>query len=296
MSVWVLDAPTHWRPLHTWTFIQPVISVFPVPDAPGILCVTLGQLEIREARVLCCSSLSQVALCEGEFRTVVGLSSGRVVSSSYSADMPSIEVYTLSHDGRLQASRSLVSPTEHVHNLAPVEGQTDALIGTTNGGHLFIWNVRTGHLLRRVTLGDSFTDAACLHGYSLCGVLFVLLQHTSLLSLGQEDEQKGRAPFSLVAINPLNGVVALATRLCLPKDCVERLVEVDVQDSRVIGVFQSGSVCIWQLGSHHGQQGEWLPDLGCQLAHWGAQGTLLTAHISGDVFLYRHRPVYCKPL
>lgn len=31
-------------------YLQPVISVFHVPDAAGLICVTLGQLEIREVR------------------------------------------------------------------------------------------------------------------------------------------------------------------------------------------------------------------------------------------------------
>ena len=31
-------------------FSQPVISVFSVPDSVGLLCVTLGQLEIQEVR------------------------------------------------------------------------------------------------------------------------------------------------------------------------------------------------------------------------------------------------------
>lgn len=30
--------------------LQPVISVFPVPDAAGLMCVTLGPLEITEVR------------------------------------------------------------------------------------------------------------------------------------------------------------------------------------------------------------------------------------------------------
>lgn len=30
--------------------LQPVINVFPVPDAAGLMFVTLGQLEIREVR------------------------------------------------------------------------------------------------------------------------------------------------------------------------------------------------------------------------------------------------------
>lgn len=36
-----------------WIFnacFQPVINVFPVLDAAGLICVTLGQLEIREVR------------------------------------------------------------------------------------------------------------------------------------------------------------------------------------------------------------------------------------------------------
>uniref|UniRef100_A0A8K9XB14 Partner and localiser of BRCA2 WD40 domain-containing protein n=1 Tax=Oncorhynchus mykiss TaxID=8022 RepID=A0A8K9XB14_ONCMY len=288
VCVWGQNNPPHWRRLHTWTFIESVMSVFPVSDAPGLLCVTLGQLEIREARVLCCSSLSQAVLCEGEIHMVVGMSNRRLVSSSYSVATTPLQVYTLTQDGRLQACLSLVCPTERVQTVAAVEGQTDALIGSTHGGHVVLWNVTTGQLLRSINLGDGFTDTTCLRGYSLCGVLFVLLQHPSLCAV---EEEEGGALFSLVATNPLTGTVALATRLGLPKACTGRLVEVDVHGSSVIGVFRSGSVCVWQLGGRQGQQGVWFPELGCQLARWGAQGTVLTAHLNGDVCLHRYRPL-----
>ncbi|XP_055762286.1 uncharacterized protein LOC129839047 isoform X1 [Salvelinus fontinalis] len=288
VCVWGQTNPPHWRRLHTWTFIESVMSVFPVPDAPGLLCVTLGHLEIREARVLCCSSLSQAVLCEGEVQMVLGMSNRRLVSSSYSVATTPLQVYTLTQDGRLQACLSLVCPTERVRTVAAVEGQTDALIGSTHGGHVVLWNVATGQLLRSITLGDGFTDTTCLRGYSLCGVLFVLLQHPSLCAV---EEEEGGALFSLVATNPLTGTVALATRLGLPKACTGRLVEVDVHGSSVVGVFRSGSVCVWQLGGRQGQQGVWFPELGCQLARWGAQGTVLTAHLNGDVCLHSYRPL-----
>eukprot|EP00063_Salmo_salar_P065056 XP_014039891.1 PREDICTED: partner and localizer of BRCA2-like [Salmo salar] len=288
VCVWGQTNPPHWRRLHTWTFIESVMSVFPVPDAPGLLCVTLGQLEIREARVLCCSSLSQAVLCEGEVQMVVGMSNRRLVSSSYSVATTPLQVYTLTQDGRLQGCLSLVCPTERVRTVAAVEGQTDALIGSTHGGHVVLWNVTTGQLLQRITLGDGFTDTLCLRGYSLCGVLFVLLQHPSLCAV---EEEEGGALFSLVATNPLTGTVALATRLGLPKACTGRLVEVDVHGSSVVGVFRSGSVCVWQLGRRQGQEGVWFPELGCQLARWGPQGTVLTAHLNGDVCLHRYRPL-----
>ncbi|XP_036804721.1 partner and localizer of BRCA2 isoform X5 [Oncorhynchus mykiss] len=239
-------------------------------------------------RVLCCSSLSQAVLCEGEIHMVVGMSNRRLVSSSYSVATTPLQVYTLTQDGRLQACLSLVCPTERVQTVAAVEGQTDALIGSTHGGHVVLWNVTTGQLLRSINLGDGFTDTTCLRGYSLCGVLFVLLQHPSLCAV---EEEEGGALFSLVATNPLTGTVALATRLGLPKACTGRLVEVDVHGSSVIGVFRSGSVCVWQLGGRQGQQGVWFPELGCQLARWGAQGTVLTAHLNGDVCLHRYRPL-----
>ncbi|XP_071246193.1 uncharacterized protein [Salvelinus alpinus] len=288
VCVWGQTNPPHWRRLHTWTFIESVMSVFPVPDAPGLLCVTLGQLEIREARVLCCSSLSQAVLCEGEVQMVLGMSNRRLVSSSYSVATTPLQVYTLTQDGRLQACLSLVCPTERVRTVAAVEGQTDALIGSTHGGHVVLWNVTTGQLLRSITLGDGFTDTTCLRGYSLCGVLFVLLQHPSLCAV---EEEEGGALFSLVATNPLTGTVALATRLGLPKACTGRLVEVDVHGSSVVGVFRSGSMCVWQLEGRLGQQGVWFPELGCQLARWGAQGTVLTAHLNGDVCLHSYRPL-----
>lgn len=103
-----------------------VISVFPVPDAAGLVCVTLGQLEIREVRsansrgvlaplpvpaeantnvvrvnrILSCSSLSQASLCDGLVQTVVGVSQSRVVTSSHSESGSELLAFTLSDSGR----------------------------------------------------------------------------------------------------------------------------------------------------------------------------------------------------
>ncbi|XP_049325826.1 partner and localizer of BRCA2 isoform X2 [Astyanax mexicanus] len=37
-----------WSLIHTWTFAQSIISLQEVPDSPGLLCVSLGSLEITE--------------------------------------------------------------------------------------------------------------------------------------------------------------------------------------------------------------------------------------------------------
>lgn len=102
-----------------------VINVFAVPDAAGLICVTLGQLEIRKVRsvnaahsgktvvvrrsctnvvrvnrILSCSSLSHVSLCDGLVQTVVGVSRSRVVTLSHSASGSALWVFTLSDSGR----------------------------------------------------------------------------------------------------------------------------------------------------------------------------------------------------
>lgn len=112
--------------------LQMVINVFAVPDAAGLVCVTLGQLEIRDVRsvkaarpaqaspcplvgpadgavrvnrMLSCSNLSQVPLCDGLVQAVVGVSRSRVVTLSRSARGSALRVFTLSDSGRYRADR-----------------------------------------------------------------------------------------------------------------------------------------------------------------------------------------------
>ncbi|XP_067441325.1 partner and localizer of BRCA2 isoform X2 [Thunnus thynnus] len=305
VCLWSQTSASEWCLTHTWTFNEPVINVFPVPDAAGLMCVTLGQLEIREVRMLSCSSLSHVLLCEGVIQAVVAVPGSRVVSSSYSACGSTLQVFTLSDSNSTQSSQPLASPGVCVGAIAPVDGLSDALIGTDEGGCLFVWNLKTGQLLRRIVLGDGLSHTACLRGYSYCGVLLVLLQHHFLSSLEEEEkeakakdqrflkeeekeeERKKTALFSLVAVNPLSGKSALATRLYPPKAWSGRLCEADVNSSSVVGLSQSGCVCVWELGRRGDSRMVWAPESeGWQLARWGCGDTLMTGHHNGDVTLH----------
>ncbi|XP_068607170.1 partner and localizer of BRCA2 [Brachionichthys hirsutus] len=307
VCLWSPTAASDWSLTHTWTFNKPVINVFPVPDASGLMCVTLGQLEITEVRLLSCAGLLQLLFYEGLVQAVVGMPKSRVVASFHAASGSALQVSTLSDGGSTLNSRPLVSPGVCVGALAPVDGLPDALIGTDDGGRLFVWNLRTGHLLRRLTFGDGVSHAACLSGYSYCGVLFVLLQHQFLCSLGDEETQdtekesvfleegregrKQTAPLSLVAINPLNGKSTPASRLYPPTSWSGRLCEADVSSRSVVGLSQSGCVCVWELGGRGASWTVGAPESeGWQLARWGGGGTLLMGHHNGDVTLHRlHR-------
>ncbi|TNN23529.1 Partner and localizer of BRCA2 [Liparis tanakae] len=139
VCLWTQTPAADWTLTHTWAFDKPVISVFPVPDAAGLLCVTLGQLEIREVRTLSCSRLSQAPLCEGVVQAVVGVSRSRVVTSSHSASGSTLRVFTASDSGSTSSSQPLASPGVCVGALAPVDALLDALLGSNEGGRLFVW-------------------------------------------------------------------------------------------------------------------------------------------------------------
>ncbi|XP_010767501.1 partner and localizer of BRCA2, partial [Notothenia coriiceps] len=242
--------------------------------------------------MLSCCSLSQLLLCEGVVQAVVCVSRSRVVTSSHSASGSSLQVFTLSDSGSTPGPQPLVSPGVCVGALAAVAGLPDALIGSDESGRLFIWNLKTGQLLQRIILGEDLSHMACLRGYSYCGVLFVLLQHQLLSSLEEEvkekdEESKKMALFSLVAINPMSGKSTLATRLYPPNAWSGRLCEADVSGSSVVGLSQSGCVCVWQLWPRGPSWMVPAPESeGWQLARWGGEGTLLTGHHNGDVTLH----------
>ncbi|XP_034044014.1 partner and localizer of BRCA2 isoform X3 [Thalassophryne amazonica] len=307
VCIWSQTSPSDWSLMHTWTFSKPVINVFSVPDAVDLMYVTLGQLEIREVRILSCSTLSDVLLCEGVVQAVVGVPKSRVVSSSHSATGSVLQVFTLSDSRCVHSSQLLVSPGVCVRALAPVERLSDALIGTDEAGHVFVWNLRSGQLLRRMVLGEGLLHSACLRGYSCSGVLFVLLQHHFLSSLedkhdteGKEEslsqeerqQEKKTALFSLIAMNPLNGKSVLATRLYPHKSWTGRLCEADVSGSAVVGLSQTGCVCVWDVSKHGGVRMVKPTDRdGWLLARWGERDTLVTGHHSGNVTLH-----YCTEL
>ncbi|XP_072240831.1 uncharacterized protein palb2 [Leuresthes tenuis] len=297
VCLWTQTSASDWSLRHTWTFSEPVINVFPVPDAAGLMCVTLGQLEIREVRVLSCSSLMQTLACDGVIQAVVGISESRVVTSSHSAAGSTLQVFTLSDSSSSPTARPLVSPGVCVGALAPVEGLSDALIGTDEGGHLFIWNVKTGQLLCRVPLGDGLSHTACLRGYASCGVLLVLLQHHFLSSLEEEEkvekvkdvseEETKTAFFSLVGVNPLSGKSIPAARLHPPEAWSGRLCEADVDHSSVLGLSQSGCACVWELGQRGASKLVEAPaGEDWQMARWGGRGRLVIGHQNGDVSLH----------
>ncbi|XP_027872089.1 partner and localizer of BRCA2 [Xiphophorus couchianus] len=298
VCLWSQTSECNWSLKHTWTFSEPVINVFPVPDSTGLMFVSLGQLEIRQLRLLSCCSLRQTLILEDIIQAVAGLFNSRVVTSSDSAAGSTLQVFTLSDSTSLLTPQPLVSPGVCVSALAPVEGLPDALIGTDEVGHLFIWNLKSGQLLSRVLLEDSLSNTACLKGYSYCGVLLVLLQHQFLSSLDQE-EKKARekcllsearskpALFSLVGINPLSGRSVLSTWLYPPDGWTGRLCEVDVNRCSVVGLSQSGCVCVWELGEGGtSQMMEAQEDGYWQLARWGHEDTLVIGHQNGDVSLH----------
>ncbi|XP_021163598.2 partner and localizer of BRCA2 isoform X2 [Fundulus heteroclitus] len=301
VCLWSWTPESDWSLKHTWTFSEPVINVFPVPDSDGLMFVSLGQLEIRELRMLSCCSLSQTLICEGIIQAAVGLYDSRVATSSVSATGSALQVFTLSHGSSSLSSQPRVPPGVCVSSLAPVDGLSDALIGTDEGARLFIWNLKTGHLLTRVLLEPGLSNTACLRGYSERGVLFVLLQHQFLSSLDQEEkeakekhqmpseEEMKPALLSLAAVNPMNGKSVLAARLCPPKGWTGRLCEVDVSRSRVAGLSQNGCVCVWELEEGGASPTAEAPqDEDWQLARWGEGDTLVIGHQSGDVSLHRY--------
>ncbi|XP_036418535.1 uncharacterized protein palb2 isoform X2 [Colossoma macropomum] len=277
-----------WNLLHTWTFTESVISLQEVPDSPGLLCVCLGRLEITEVRILCCPSIdgefSQAELCKGSLQAVEAVSDCRLACCSAPGAQQKVTVFTLTHDGRVADTLSLVSTNRSIQALAVVERKKDALIGWTECKTLLIWNMKLGQLLQTIRLAETMSMATCLKGYSYKGALCVLLQRASAC-----DEKNGSALFSLIAMNPLTGKYVTLTSVTSPAPHVERLIDGDVCESALVGVFQSGHLSIWDLrrgvasvlGNGEAQL--------CRLARWAGPNTLLTGYLNGDVNIYQYK-------
>ncbi|CAM4501791.1 unnamed protein product [Leuciscus chuanchicus] len=277
-----------WSLLHTWTFAQPVMSLQEIPDSSGLLCVTLGHLEITEARVLCCPSMdgtfSQNVVCKDTLQAVVGVSNCRLVCCSTPGDQQRVNVSTVTKEGRVVNTLPLVSAKQNIRTLAVVEGEKDALIGWTECKTLLIWSINSGQLLQTINLEKTLTMTNCMKGYSYRGVLCVLLQNAGNVC----DEESNASIFTLIATNPLTGKHITLTSINYPDQHKQQLIDGDVLGSGLVGVFQSGHLAVWDLRGSVAKVIVVLDEL-CRLARWAGPNTLLTGYLNGDVSVFHYK-------
>ncbi|NXM50446.1 PALB2 protein, partial [Gymnorhina tibicen] len=292
VSLWEPLAPDCWGKVYTWHLREiPVIQIISLPDTCNLVCVALGELEIGEIRLLLYScetdSFKHSVVKTGNIKAVVGLKDWRLVSSSRTMQEQQVEMVSLSETGGSKDGQTLMPPEETVTAFAEVEGMREALVGTTAGNSVVVWNLKTGQLLRKMHVGYSYPASICHRAYSDSGLLFVVLSHP----LAKESESCGSPAFRVVAFNPLTGRSAGVMFSCLPPGHAGRqYLEGDVWDTAGAAVLTSGAVAVWDLLRGWctavlppGPAGHWA------LARWATGGAgLLAGHRDGTVHLYRY--------
>ncbi|NXM57278.1 PALB2 protein, partial [Illadopsis cleaveri] len=292
VSLWEPLGPDSWGKVHTWHLTEiPVIQIVPLPDTCNLVCVALGELEIGEIRLLLYSSetdsFKYSLVKTGNIKAIVGLKDRRLVSSSRTMQEQQLEMVLLSETGGSKDRQTLMPPEETVTAFAEVEGMREALVGTTAGNSVVVWNLKTGQLLRKMDIGYSYPASICHRAYSDSGLLFVILSHPH----AKESESCGSPAFRVVAFNPRTGRSTGVMFSCLPPGRAgRRYLEGDVWDTAGAAVLTSGAVAVWDLLRGRctavlppGPAGHWA------LARWAAGGAaLLAGHRNGTVRLYRY--------
>ncbi|KAM7038896.1 partner and localizer of BRCA2 [Acridotheres tristis] len=293
VSLWQPLAPDCWAKVYTWHLREiPVIQIVPLPDTCNLVCVALGELEIGEIRLLVYSSetdsFEHSLVKTGNIKAVVGLKDRRLVSSSRTMQEQQVEMVSLSETGGSKDRQALMPPEETVTAFAEVEGMREALVGTTAGNSVVVWNLKTGQLLRKMHIGYSYPASICHRAYSDSGLLFVVLSHPH----AKESESCGSPAFRVVAFNPRTGRSVGVMFSCLPPGPAGRYLEGDVWGTAGAAVLSSGAVAVWDLLRGRctavlpaGPAGRWA------LARWASGGAgLLAGRCNGTVHLYRYRP------
>ncbi|KAF6272437.1 partner and localizer of BRCA2 [Rhinolophus ferrumequinum] len=289
VSLWrPLDA-WRWEEMYSWHFTEvPVLQIVPVPDVCNLVCVALGNLEIREIRALLCSSdgasEKQVLLTSGNIQAVLGLTKRRLVSSSGTLCDQRVEIMTFAEDGGSKEKQLLTAPQETLLTFAEVQGVQEALLGTTVMNSIVIWNLKTGQLLKKMQIGDSCQASVCHKAYSEMGLLFVVLSHPC----AQESEPSGSPVFQLLAVNPKTTLSVGVMLYRLPHGQAGRFLEGDVKGNFAAAVLTSGTIAIWDLLL--GQCTVLLPPISDQnwsFVKWsGADSHLLAGQKDGNIFVY----------
>uniref|UniRef100_U3JMA3 Partner and localizer of BRCA2 n=1 Tax=Ficedula albicollis TaxID=59894 RepID=U3JMA3_FICAL len=250
VSLWQPLAPDCWGKVYTWHLREiPVIQIVPLPDTCNLVCVALGELEIGEIRLLHYSSetdsFEHSLVKTGNIKAVVGLKDQRLVSSSRTMQEQQVEMVSLSETGGSKDRQTLMPPEETVTAFAEVEGMREALVGTTAGNSVVVWNLKTGQLLRKMHVGYSYPASICHRAYSDSGLLFVVLSHPH----AKESESCGSPAFRVVAFNPRTGRSAGVMFCCLPPGPAGRRVP-----GTGLGWAGLGWL-LWGFGKAPGEQG-----------------------------------------
>ncbi|XP_013213324.2 partner and localizer of BRCA2 isoform X4 [Ictidomys tridecemlineatus] len=291
VSLWRPLDTWQWEKIYTWHFTEvPVLQIVPVPDVCNLVCVALGSLEIREIRALLCSSEDesekQVLLKSGNIKAVLGLTGRRLVSSSGTLCDQQVEIMTFAEDGRSKEKQFLMPPEETILTFGEVQGMQEALLGTTIMNNIVIWNLKTGQLLKKMHIDDSYQASVCHKAYSEMGLLFVVLSH----SCAKEREALGSPVFQLIVINPKTTLNVGVMLYCLPQGQAGRFLEGDVKDHFAAAVLTSGTIAIWDLLLGHCTAV--LPPISDQnwsFVKWsGTDSHLLAGQKDGNIFIYRY--------
>nr|KAF6490502.1 partner and localizer of BRCA2 [Molossus molossus] len=289
VSLWKPLGPGQWREMYSWLFTEvPVLQIVSMPDVYNLVCVALGNLEIREIRALLCSSdgesEKQVLLSSGNIHAVLGLTERRLVSSSRTLCDQQVEIITFAEDGGSQGKQFLMPPEETVLTFAEIEGMQEALLGTTIMNNVVMWNLNTGQLLRKMHVGDSYQASICHKAYSEMGLLFVVLSHPC----AKERGPSGSPVFQLIAVNPKTALSVDVMLYYLPQGQAGRFLEGDVKDNFAAAVLTSGAIAIWDLLLGHCTA--LLPPISDQnwsFVKWsGTDSHLLAGQKDGNIFVY----------
>ncbi|XP_078520926.1 partner and localizer of BRCA2 isoform X2 [Lissotriton helveticus] len=291
VSVWKPLNGCQWEVVYTWNSPEvPIVQLIPLPDQHNVLCVALGHLDIEEIWVLFCSSdvsgLSALKVKSGPILTVRGLSRRRVVSSSGIHPDQYVEVMFLSEMGRSQETLVLRSPEETVLSFAEVEGERNALVGTTAANNAVIWNASSGQLLKKIPIGHPQETSICLQAYSELGLLFMIVSHPH----AHESESSQRHVLSLIATNPKQALSVHVMSYALPKGYTGRYLEGDLKDHMAVAVLTTGSIALWDLHLGHctvllppSSLGKW------SLVKWCmVESHLFAGQKDGSVYVYKY--------
>ncbi|KAH0504187.1 Partner and localizer of BRCA2 [Microtus ochrogaster] len=180
----------------------------------------------------------------------------------------------------------LMPPDETILTFAEVQGIQDALLGTTTVNNIVIWNLKTGQLLKKVHVDDSYQASVCHRAYSEMGLLFVVLSHPC----AKESQAFGSPVFQLLVINPKTAQSVGILLCCLPQGQAGRLLEGDVKDHVAAAVLTSGTIAVWDLTLGHCTA--LLPPVSNQnwsLVKWSVTDShLLAGQKDGNIFIYRY--------
>ncbi|XP_032817041.1 partner and localizer of BRCA2 isoform X2 [Petromyzon marinus] len=242
-----------WQEIHTWVLTDgaEVSKLVLIQDSQSPRLVAVAD-NVRILHVVGGSAVVIQPLIGETVVAVVALRQRRVVCATRRRLMQTLTLLSFDEQMGSHCASHLSTPDDDIITLSDVSGEDEALIGSTASKDLIIWNVKSGHIICRISLTFLGPCSLCRRAVSDSGLLFAVLSPMDEISKEEDCTEPSafeNVACTLAAINPSSRRACTAAHYQLPSGHTAGFVCGVLGGGTLAAAFTSGALAVWDTCS-----------------------------------------------